>query len=215
MTCTACQTRLRPMTPWLAAVLSIRLAVAPLNGQPRPRPDLPQGAAPAIKLTVREGEGALNNIRVRRAKEPVVVVTDAAGQPVANATVMFLLPDLGAGGMFPATGNVLTVTTGEDGVAVGRGLKPNNIPGPFEIRVVASYGGQTARAVIHQTNVASAPSGGGGKTAWIVALVGGAGAAVALGVTRSSAKATPAAAPPAAAPVGTVISVGGSSFGPP
>lgn len=172
---------------------------------------LPQTAGEAgLTVAVREGEGALNNIRTMRAKEPVVVVQDANQRPVAGATVTFLMPELGASGAF-ASGTSLMVTTGEDGMAVGKGLKPNNVVGEFEIRVVASYQGQTARAVIHQTNAAPKASmaSGGKKTAVLLAVIGGAGAAVAVGVTRGGSK-SPGAANPS-----TSISAGGTTFGPP
>lgn len=191
----------RRQAVWLAMLLVLGL---------RPETGLSQEAASAIKVTVKEGEGALNNIRTGRAKDPVVVVLDAGDQPVQGAQVFFLLPELGASALFPA-GNSITVTTGPDGMAVGRGMKPNNVVGEFEIRVVASYQQQTARAVVHQTNVAPPKSGGGGgKTALLVAILGGAGAAVAVGVTRSGSKSS---APPPSNP--TSISAGGSSFGPP
>lgn len=169
------------------------------------------GASPAIKITVKEGESALNNIRTMRAKEPVVAVTDATDQPVSGAQVSFILPELGASGVFPE-GSSLTVTTGPDGVAVGRGLKPNNAVGEFQIRVVASHQGQTARAVITQTNAAPKASSAGfsGKKALIVALVGGAGAAVAVGVSRGGNKSSGQPTNPS-----TSISAGGSTFGPP
>lgn len=167
------------------------------------------GAVPAtIRINIKEGEGALNNIRTLRAKEPVVLVTDAAGRPIPGVQVTFILPDFGASGVFPS-GSTLTVATGPDGIAVGRGLKPNNVIGTFEIRVAASYQGQTNRLVISQTNAASQKSGGSGtKTAILLAVLGGAGAAVAVGVTRGG-KSTSAANP------STSISAGGSSFGPP
>ncbi|HUQ94264.1 MAG TPA: hypothetical protein VM120_21470 [Bryobacteraceae bacterium] len=170
-----------------------------------------QGAVPEIKVTVKEGEGALNNIRTLRAKEPVVQVTDATDRPIAGAQVTFLVPELGASGMFGTSGSTLTVSTAADGLATGRGLKPNNVVGQFQIRVVASYQGQTARAIINQTNAASQKSSSNaGKTAIILALVGGAGAAVAVGVTRGGNKTS--ASP---TPAGTSISAGGSTFGPP
>lgn len=185
---------------WLALGLLLSL---------RPVPALAQGADPGIKITVKEGEGSINNINAARAKEPVVLVTDASDKPVSGAQVSFLMPDNGASGVFPASGSHMVVTTGNDGVATGRGLKPNNVVGAFEIRVTASFQGQTARAVIHQTNAAQAKaSSGSGKTILILAILGGAGAGVALGVTRSgksSSQPNPS----------TSISAGGSSFGPP
>ncbi|MBI4906337.1 MAG: hypothetical protein HY820_22075 [Acidobacteria bacterium] len=185
---------------WLALALLIPLGPAPV---------MAQGAEGGIRVTVKEGEGALNNINSGKAKEPVVVVTDASEKPLAGAQVSFLMPDNGASGVFPASGSNLVVTTGNDGIATGRGLKPNNVVGQFEIRVTASFRGQTARAVIHQTNAAQAKaSGGNGKTILILALLGGAGAGVALGVTRSGKSSTQPNP-------STSISAGGSSFGPP
>jgi hypothetical protein len=166
-----------------------------------------QGAAAGLRVTIKEGDGALNNIRAARAKEPVVVVTDADNRPIKGAAVVFILPEMGASGLFP-TGSSTTVSTDENGIAIGRGLRPNNVVGPFEIRAVASYNQMTGRAILKQTNVAPAKSGGGGKTALILALVGGGGAAVALGVVKSGGKSTqnnPS----------TSITVGGSTFGPP
>ena len=168
------------------------------------------GAPPAIKVTVREGDGALNNIRTQQAKDPVVIVTDTAGRPVVGAQVTFTTPDLGASGLFP-TGNSFTVITGPDGMAVARGMKPNNVVGQFQIRVSAVHAGQTVRVAIGQTNAAPQKSGGsGGKTALLVAILGGAAAGVAVGVTRSGNKTSSPTAPS-----GTSISAGGSRFGPP
>lgn len=191
--------------------LALALVAGMAAAAPQQDASAPEGGAAAgIRVTVREGDGALNNVRTMRAKEPVVVVTDAADRPLAGAAVAFLLPELGASAVF-STGTSMTITTGEDGVAVGRGMKPNNVVGPFEIRVVASYQGQTARAVIRQTNAApkASTSSGGKKTAVLLAVIGGAGAALAVGVTRGGGKDNPAANP------GAAISAGGTTFGPP
>jgi len=188
----------------ILTLLALTSTVMPVFGQGA-------GAAAGIKIAVKEGEGALNNIRTLKAKDPVVVVTDTADKPLAGVQVAFLLPDLGASGVFPS-GTTATVTTGPDGVATIRGMKPNNVVGPFQIRITASYQGHVARAVINQTNAAPQKSGGGGgKTALIVALVGGAGAAVAVGVTRGGKSGT---SPTPTNPT-TSISAGGSTFGPP
>lgn len=172
-------------------------------------PAFPQTPAP-IQVAVREGDGALNNIKLQKAKEPVVVVTGANDAPIKGASVTFLLPELGPSGLFPS-GSALVVTTDENGVATGRGLKPNNVAGQFQIRVVASYQGSTARAVVTQTNAApaQASSGGSGKLILLVALIGGGGAAAALGLTRSNKSAGAAPNP------GTVITPGSSTFVPP
>lgn len=181
-------------------------AVLPLTAQ------VPPPFAAGIHVTVKEGDGALNNIKASRAWEPVVIVSDNDGRPMAGVQVMFLVPDVGASATFPASGNVLVVTTKQDGLAIARGMKPNNVSGPFEIRVSASYQGQTARAVLRQTNASPgasiARSRKGGKTALVLALIGGAGAGVAYAVTR------PGASTGATAP-GASVTAGGTIFGPP
>ena len=197
----------KPLCYTCLAILTLSLASA--------QETIPAG----LKIEVVEGEGAINNISEGRARDPVVRVTDDDNRPVAGAAVTFLLPELGAGGSFP-TGSSVTLTTGDDGVAAARGLKPNNVAGEFQIRVTASYRGVTARALITQNNAApSAPVAkkGSGKTIAILAILGGgaAGAAVALaGKGGSTAGATPAPPTPAPRPP-TTITPGGGTFGPP
>lgn len=197
--------RIRQSVAVLAVALLLPWQTVPVLAQVA----LPAGAASALKIQVKEGEGALNNVRTQQAKPPVVAVTDASGRPVAGAQVTFLTPELGASAMFPS-GNSSVVTTGPDGIAAVRSMKPNNVVGQFQIRVIASHQGQSARTAISQTNAAPAKSGGSaGKTALIVAILGGAGAAVAVGVTRGGSKSATPTSP------STSISAGGSSFGPP
>jgi hypothetical protein len=170
-------------------------------------------AAPAPpRIEVTEGDGAINNIRLHRAKEPVVRMVDASGKPIPNVAVTFLLPERGPGGTFADGLTSLTVMTDDNGVAVGRGLHPNRTAGQFQIRVTAAYQGQTVTANVTQTNAEPAPGGGGSsKKILILALIGGgaaAGAAVALGAKHGSSS-SPAANP------GVVITPGSPSFGPP
>ena len=166
-----------------------------------------------LQIVVAEGDGAINDIRSRRAKEPVVVVQDEAGRPVSGAVVHFILPGTGAGGVFGGESS-LTVTTDARGRAVGRGLRPNRVAGPFQIRVTASNRGQVASAVVRQTNVE--PAAGAGKASKkivILALIGGAIAGGALAASRGG-NAAPAAIP-AAAPPGTIVTPGTPVAGPP
>ena len=59
----------------------------------------PQAPAPAkLNIVIVEGEGAINNIRQRTAREPIVQVEDENRRPVAGAAVLFLLPEDGPGG---------------------------------------------------------------------------------------------------------------------
>ena len=46
-----------------------------------------------LNLVVIEGEGSINNIRQRTAREPVVQVEDQNHKPVAGAVVVFTLND--------------------------------------------------------------------------------------------------------------------------
>jgi len=163
------------------------------------------------RIEVLEGDGAINNIRLHRAKEPVVRVEDQDGKPIPNVAVSFLLPDKGPGGSFADGQAVSTVMTDDKGLAVGRGLRPNGSAGQFSIRVTVSFQGQAATANIMQTNAEPAQGKNSSKTLLIVALIGGAaaaGAGVALGhKSSSSVTNTP--------PPGAVITPGSPSFGPP
>src|SRR5438270_13179436 len=79
----------------------------------------------SIHVVILEGDGAINNVRSARAKEPIVRVEDAENRGVAGAVVTFLLPADGAGGVFGDGGSSLTLTTDDRGEAVARGLHAN------------------------------------------------------------------------------------------
>jgi hypothetical protein len=178
-----------------------------------------QPAAPArLRVVVLEGEGAINNIAEHRAKEPVVQVLNDNSMPVRGASVTFLLPETGPSGEFGGGVRVLTAFTDEKGLAVGRGLTPNQSAGPFQMRAVASYEGLTASAVINQTNAppATASAGGISKKFWLTAVAGGAVAAGVALATRGhggSAQTSPAVGP--TPQLGIVISPGAPTFQPP
>jgi hypothetical protein len=163
---------------------------------------------PNIKIVVVEGQGAINNMQQRRAKEPIVQVTDANNAPVEGATVTFVLPDTGPSGDFPSSGHMLTLQTDAKGQAIGRGLRPNTAPGRFQIRVTASYHGETVTAAITQINAqpAGASAKSNSKTILIIALIGGgaaAGLAAALGGKSSSGSSNPSTPP--TTPTGTIL----------
>jgi len=168
--------------------------------------------ATAIKIVVQEGQGAINNIQQHRAKEPVIQVLHEDGEPVVGASVIFQLPDDGPGGAFADDSKMLTVQTDDKGQAVAHGLHPNQVAGKFQIRVTASFHGQTASAVVSQINAEpGVAKSGNGKLVLILAIVGGAaaaGAAAALGHKGSS---TPAAAG-VSAPPSTVLLPGNPSI---
>lgn len=143
------------------------------------------GVAPKLRIVIVEGEGAINNVRQRVAREPIVQVEDENRKPIAGAAVTFLLPQQGAGATFANGSRSLTILTDNNGRAVARGLRPNNLNGQFEIRVTASHQGETASTSMRQTNAftGAAVAAGAGLSLKLLAIVGAAaGAAVAGGV---------------------------------
>src|SRR5437016_9472764 len=75
------------------------------------------GSAPKLNLMIVDGDGAINNIRQRTAREPIVQVEDQNHKPVAGAVVVFLLPDHGASGVFANGSHTLTVVSDAQGRA--------------------------------------------------------------------------------------------------
>jgi hypothetical protein len=157
-----------------------------------------QVAGAKLLITVIDGEAAVNDIKARTAREPVVEVTDENHKPIAGAAVTFFAPSNGPGGAF-AGHQSLTVLSDNAGRAVGHGFTPNNAAGQFRIEVTANYGNAVAKTTILQTNMLSASAAGSGaastaatvggvsaKVIVILAVVAAAGAAgLAYGVTHS------------------------------
>ena len=196
-------------TRGLAAVLACSLACSPLAAQaPGPSPT-------KLKIVILDGDEAINYIRQRTAKEPIVQVQDESDRPVLGAVVMFTLPDRGASGVFANGATSMTVTTNPQGIAAGTGLRPNTVAGQFHIRVDASYQGQRASAALAQTNSLAPISlgGGAGKAVAIVALIGGAaGAGAVVAMRRKNASPGSPSAPPAPQ---TSVAIGAPTVGPP
>lgn len=173
-------------------------------------------AQAGIAIRVVQGDNAINSIKMRRGHDPVVQVLGAAGEPLRNATVSFLLPATGASGTFGNSGLSLTAQTDEHGMAVGRGLVPNRIEGPFRIRVTASAGGESASATIAQTNAEPALKSSRSKWIVIAAVVGGAAAGgAAIAARGGKSEASIAGGTTGATSGGGTIVPGSPSFGPP
>jgi hypothetical protein len=169
-----------------------------------------QQAVTGLSITIVEGEGAINNVRQRVNREPIVQVEDNNRKPVAGAVVVFLLPNQGASGTFTDGSRMLMTVTDNQGRASARGIRPNSQSGPMIIRVTASFQGLTASSVITQTNaaVATASSGAGlstgAKWAIILGIAGGAAAAgIAVGLHGGSSPSTPVTPPPIVITPGT------------
>ena len=126
------------------------------------------GMGSHLIITVLDGEGALNNVTSRVAREPVVQVEDENHKKVEGAYVKFTLPATGPGAVGTA-GNVITVVTDASGIARLKGLKTNKDAGPWEILVEVAFQGSTAQTVIHQSNTTAVATGAGASGAVIAA----------------------------------------------
>ena len=115
--------------------------------------------APKLVISILDGEGALNDIRQRTAREPIVEVQDENHKPIAGAAILFTLPGSGPSGVFANGLQTFSTVTDATGRAVATGLRPNSISGSYDIHVTANYQGETAQTTIHQQNVlGQAPS---------------------------------------------------------
>src|SRR5262245_29968406 len=95
----------------MAVLLGLEFPVArALAQQDQPAPQ-------KLQLVIVDGEGAINNIRQRIAREPIVEVRDENDKPLAGAAVVFTLPNSGASGVFPNGSKILTVVTDDTGRA--------------------------------------------------------------------------------------------------
>lgn len=172
---------------------------------------LPMAAADADGLNLRivEGQGSINNVRTRSARAPVVELRDDQNKPVAGASVTFQTPFAGPGAVFGSE-RVLVTQTDSEGRAIGRGLVPNGVTGPFEIHVTAAFNSKVVSASIRQINASPAESRSSKKVLWIT-LAAGAAAGGVLAATHghSSSSGVPSV------PVTSTLSAGASTFGPP
>src|ERR1035441_11134548 len=89
--------------------------LAGLIALPFPPGAAAQAPVAKLNLVIVEGDGAINNIRQRTAREPVVEVQDENHKPVAGAVILFELPSRGASGEFPGGAHSLSVTTDAQG----------------------------------------------------------------------------------------------------
>lgn len=133
------------------------LAALFLVAQPAPllRAQTPAPPPHRLQIVILDGEGALNNIQERTAREPIVQVQDENHKPVAGAAVLFALHPgtAGAGGAFANGATSLSVTTDVNGVARLQGMLANHIQGSWQIQVTATLGGLTATTVITEMNI--------------------------------------------------------------
>jgi hypothetical protein len=119
------------------------------------------GATPpsSLQIVILDGEGALNNIQERTAREPIVQVQDENHKPLAGALVLFAIHGGtgGAAAAFEGGASTLSVFTDANGVARAAGLLANNLQGSWQIQVTASMGNLSTTTVIHESNVPPSP----------------------------------------------------------
>lgn len=161
-------------------------------------------AAPSkMFIQILDGEGALNDIRTRTAREPIVQIEDENHKPIAGALVVFTTPGTGPSATFSNGLTSLQATTLSDGKAVASGFKPNGISGSYQIQVHATSGNLSSQSVINQTNV-TPPSTTSThavrafpmKTIAIVAAVAGGAVVAGFLATRGQHSDTVTAGPP-------------------
>ena len=176
----------RLLCAMLAEIIAITYATPPVRAQaPEPK---------QLNISILEGEGAINNIRQRTAREAIVQVQDENHKPVAGVAVTFFLADHGASGVFSNGSRSMTVLSDTNGQAAMRGMVPNKMAGKMEIRVSARLGNLNADAVITQANAAGAASAGGaaisGKVIALIVVVAAGAAVGAIVATRGGSSAS-------------------------
>jgi hypothetical protein len=185
----------------LAVLLSLLIAAPGLGQTPQATEPAPQGQR--LTVVIVEGEGAINNIRQRTAREPIVEVQDENHKPVAGAVVVFtVLPSNGgAGAAFAGNEQTAEFVTDQAGRAVAKGFHPNTHVGQLQVRVTATSNGRVGNATISQTNSASAGTSSsssisGMKLLAIIGVAAGAAAAGAIAATHGGGSHSGAAATP-------------------
>ena len=172
-----------------------------------------QEPIPKLRILIVEGDGAVNNIKRRMARAPIVQVEDENRKPVGGAIVTFTLANRGAGGVFPNGSQSLTVTTDNAGRATANGIQPNNVNGKFEIRVRATRNGLTALATITVINQFAAAPVITAKSITLLSIAAAIVAGVAIGVTRGGN--SPSGPPTAVITPPTIITPGTPTVGGP
>ena len=165
-------------------------------------------APPAFQILVIGGEGSINNVKQRTAREPIVEVRDKNNRPIAGAAVLFAAPGEGPSGTFTGGSPALRVTTDAEGRASGQGFQPNTVQGEFNLNVTVTVGDVTQTVAIHMKNVGGASSnflhlGAHGKLIVIVATLGAAAAAGTIAAVKSGGGGSSPSAVPTTITAGT------------
>jgi hypothetical protein len=179
----------------------------------------PASQPKSLYITIVAGEGALNDIRTRTAREPIVQVDDENHKPVAGALVLFSLDKSGTsyanfGGM-----SSISVHTNEAGRAVASGFQITGRRGTYTIHVRASYGSLVAEEAFIESNIkvlvpeSGPPAAMGGishKKVWIVSSILAAGAIA--GIVLATQQSSPTTVSAGTGTVGAPAAVSGIRF---
>ena len=209
---------------FLAAVMASTTAAICLVGAAQ----TPSGAAvggadrpKTLLITILEGEGALNDIRTRTAREPIVEVDDENHKPVAGALVLFSL-DNGGGSPYAtfAGSPTYSVETDAAGRATARNFQITQRKGRYNIRVHATKGQAQADAVITEVNMATPVSSAGSSSSvavvshkallWVLGSVAVGG--VVSGIVIATHQSSPTTISPGTGTVGAPGAIGGIHF---
>ena len=119
-------------------------------------PSLAQAVPTKLNIVVVKGDGAVHDGRRRATSVPTVRIEDERHHPVASALVSFTLPTEGATGEFANHSRTITVMTDNEGTAVVKGLRTNQVPGKVPIHIDVWYRGLRAHGSMMQYNVSPA-----------------------------------------------------------
>ena len=137
-----------------SSICSLLIAFLVFYAMPVEAQVAPTAPPQGLRIMILSGEGALNNIEARTAREPIVEVEDQNHKPVAGAVVLFTIHGgkNGAGGSFQNGSTTLSTVTNAAGIAMATGFQPNSNSGAWQVTVTASYGSLTASTVINEIN---------------------------------------------------------------
>ena len=175
--------------------------------------------AEALKISIVEGQGAVNSIRKKAGGPIVVEVRDETGRIVPAARVQFSTPSSGPSGQVEGS-HTFVAWTDTEGRARVNDLVPNAQPGSFPVTVDALFSGRRGTATFHESNSPvetdvtrtysfNKPNHKLRNTLIIAGIVGG--VALAIGLSLALSGGTKAVV----SPTPTTVSIGGIAVGGP